>query len=92
MIVYGHNFCGQALMLARALKKNRVDHEWRDIYAGPPEWQEELKALARGHLSVPTVVFPDGNVMVEPWPDQVLEAAGMESTTLLTRLKRRFES
>ena len=57
MIVYGHHFCVQALQLARALKKNGVDHEWRDIMTGPPEWQEELKSLARGNLSVPTVVF-----------------------------------
>ena len=90
LIVYGHDFCIQAMMLARSLKKNNVDHEWRDIMAGPPEWQEELKSLARGNLSVPTVIFPDGAVMVEPYPDEVLDKMGIESTSVLKRLQERF--
>lgn len=90
LIVYGHNYCGQALMLARALKKNAVDHEWRDVMTGPPEWQEELKALANGNLSVPTVVFPDGAVLVEPWPEKVLKAAGIEKSSFLGKLRTRF--
>lgn len=90
MIVYAHNYCGQALMLARVLKKNAVDHEWRDVMTGPPEWQEELKALANGNLSVPTVVFPDGGVLVEPWPEQVLKAAGIEKSSVLGKLRDRL--
>lgn len=90
MIVYGHNFCMQAMMLARALKKYDVDHEWRDIMAGPPEWQSELKALARGNLSVPTVIFPDGQVMVEPYPDEVLQKMGVEQTSFLKRLQEKL--
>lgn len=90
MIVYGHNFCSQALMLGRALRKYEMDHEWRDIMAGPPEWQEELRSLARGNLSVPTVIFPDGAVMVEPYPDEVLRKMGVEPVSLLQRLQEKI--
>jgi hypothetical protein len=39
---------------------------------GNPDYKNELRLLARGYLSVPTVVFPDGEVMVEPNPKEVL--------------------
>ena len=91
LVVYGHNFCAQALVLARALNKNEVDHEWRDIMTGPPEWQAELKSLARGNLSVPTVIFPDGQVMVEPYPNEVMDKLGVESSSLLNRLQKRLQ-
>jgi hypothetical protein len=78
------------MVLARALKKSDVDHEWRDVTTGPPEWQEKLKSLARGNLSVPTVVFPDGEVWVEPTSKDVLKKIGVESSSALKRLQKRL--
>ena len=72
LIVYGHNFCGLARMLADALAEHHIEHEWRDVRDGEPRFRDELRQLARGYLSVPTVIFPDGTVMVEPWPEDVL--------------------
>ena len=89
MIVYGHKYCAQAVMLARTLAQYRIEHEWRDIREGDPIWKDELLALARGYLSVPTVVFPDGTVMVEPWPGQVLKKLGIEKPGFLDRLLNR---
>ncbi len=73
LIVYGHDYCGLARMLAEALAEHRIDHEWRDVMTGEPRFRDELRQLARGYLSVPTVIFPDGAVLVEPWPDDVLK-------------------
>lgn len=72
LIVYGRKSCGSARWLSEVLDENSVHYEWRDIALGEPRFQSELRALARGYLSVPTVVFGDGTVMVEPRPDQVL--------------------
>ncbi|MGB8645553.1 MAG: glutaredoxin domain-containing protein [Anaerolineae bacterium] len=72
LIVYGRHSCGRSHWLYQELENNHIDFEWRDIVMGEPRFKEELKALARGNLSVPTVIFPDGSVMVEPRPDQVL--------------------
>lgn len=77
LIVYGHDYCGLAMMLQRALEENAVEHEWRDVMNGDPLWKDEVKKLARGYLSVPTVIFPDGTVMVEPYPQAVLKKLGM---------------
>ncbi len=72
LIVYGHHACSLALKLEEVLNQRRVDFEWRDVHQGEPRFRDELRRLARGHLSVPTVVFPNGTVLVEPRPGDVL--------------------
>lgn len=72
IIVYGHNRSSQAGLLANILLERRIPHEWRDVVNGDPHYKDELLKLAHGHLLVPTVVFPDGTVMVEAWPDDAL--------------------
>jgi len=91
MVVYAHDYCGQAKSLAYVLEKHNIDHEWRDVLRGEPAWKEELKRLARGNLSVPTVVFPDGTVMVEPWPEEVLEHLGLKAPSLKDKLAGWFQ-
>ena len=87
LIVYGHAYCWQAALLADALREHQIDHDWRDVVEGDSVYRDELKKLARGYLSVPTVIFPDGTVMVEPLPDQVLDKIGL---TRAERLKRKI--
>ncbi len=72
LIVYGRRSCGSARWLSEVLDENSIEYEWRDVALGEPHFQNELRALANGNLSVPTVVFGDGTVMVEPRPDKVL--------------------
>ena len=71
LVIYGHDFCGQCWTLKSALDRQKVVYEWLDVLA-EPQHQDRLRQLARGYLSVPTVVFGDGTVMVEPWPGKVL--------------------
>ena len=78
LVVYGHNYCIQAKFLVAALDKHNVDYEWRDVMQDEPDYQDELRQLANGNLSVPTTVFPDGTVMVEPWPGKVLKKLGLK--------------
>jgi len=86
LIVYGHNHCPQAGWLKSVLRKNNVQYEWRDVMSGEPDYPDELRSLTGGYLSVPTVIFPDGTVMVEPWPGQVLKKLGLQSPGFFARL------
>ncbi len=79
LVVFGHDNCWQAYVLAQTLRDHGIEFEWRDVLTGDPQWREELKAMARGYLSVPTVVFPDGTYMVEPWPRKVLDKLGVNT-------------
>ena len=78
LIIYTHDYCPQDHFLARELADKDVEIEWRDVMNGNPAWQEELRAMARAYLSVPTVVFADGTELVERWPKQVLRKLGLE--------------
>ena len=73
LVVYGRESCSQSRMLRNLLDKEAVIYEWRDIVQGEEKYQDELRELAGGYLSVPTVVFPDGSVLVEPWPREVFK-------------------
>ncbi len=75
LIVYGHRSCAQANHLRRELERHGIPYEWRDVRDGDERHREELKELAGGFLSVPTVVFPDGEAMVEPRVQQVIRKA-----------------
>jgi len=72
LIVYGHAFCPDVFRLRRILEREGIAYEWRNIVGGDPRWTDELRLLAKGYLSVPTVVFPDGQVLVEPDPRELL--------------------
>ena len=72
LIIYRHRFSADAANLEGCLDQSGIPYEWHDIVDGDPDFKDELSLLARGHLSVPTVVFPDGEVMVEPNPKEVL--------------------
>jgi mycoredoxin len=73
VIIYGHRYCSQAKLLRNTLDQQQIDYEWRDIREADPIYQEELRDLANGNLSVPTVVLPNGMVLIEPLPGQVLK-------------------
>lgn len=85
LIIYGHRYCAQANLLRETLDQHRIHYEWRDIRTGDPIYQDELKELANGNLSVPTVILPSGTVLVEPLPRLVLKLV-KPSTGLFARI------
>ncbi len=87
LIVYGRQNCGQAVLLARYLRESGIEFEWRDILEGEPRFQAELRQLANGHLSVPTVIFPDGAVFVEQGPE-VVDRLGLRRLGFFERYGR----
>lgn len=92
LIVYGHNYCGMSRALVNVLKEKEIEYEWRDVREGPVEYQEQLKKLAHGCLSVPTVIFPDGSVLVEPAPYTVvnrLQQPPVRDESIMARILRR---
>ncbi|MGQ0605324.1 MAG: glutaredoxin family protein [Anaerolineales bacterium] len=87
LIVYGRQNCGQAVLLARCLRESGIEFEWRDILEGEPRFQAELRQLADGHLSVPTIIFPDGAVFVEQG-QEVMDRLGLRRPSFFERCGR----
>lgn len=63
--VYGTTWCGDCLRAKRLLDAQGVRYTWIDVDKHP-EAEEAVLRLNRGMRSVPTILFPDGSVLVEP--------------------------
>ncbi|HEU4325240.1 MAG TPA: glutaredoxin domain-containing protein [Roseiflexaceae bacterium] len=63
--VYGTNWCGDCKRAVRVLKEQQWPYTYIDI-----EQDDEARAYVQqvnnGMQSVPTIIFPDGSVLVEP--------------------------
>ena len=70
LVVYTTHTCGHCWSLKQWLKRESIGFREVEI-EDDPEAQRFIREAAGGFMSVPTVVFPDGRVLVEPSPAQV---------------------
>ena len=75
-------------MAKRVMEKAGVDYEEIDLDRDPSAVATVL-AINGGFRTVPTIVFPDGRVLVEPGRRELLEALGVaQEPTLLDRVAK----
>ncbi len=72
LIIYGTNWCGDCRRTQRFLQDNQVSYKFINIDQDKKGEQFVLSAN-RGMRSVPTIVFPDGSILVEPTNRQLAE-------------------
>jgi mycoredoxin len=65
IIVYGTSWCPDCRRAQRVLDLNKVPYTYVNIEENE-EAAELVVQINRGYRSVPTIVFPDGSVLVEP--------------------------
>ncbi len=68
--VYGTAWCGDCRRAKRVLDGKGVSYTWIDIDA-VPEAAAEVMRINGGMRSVPTILFPDGSILVEPSDSQL---------------------
>jgi len=75
IVFYGTSWCGDCWRASQVFKRLNVPYQYVDI-----DRDEDAAALVqrlnRGYRSVPTIVFPDGEVLVEPPNLQLLRKLG----------------
>ncbi len=65
IIMYGTIWCSDCHRSREFLDKQRIPYEWVDV-------EQDAKAMAyvtqvnQGQRRVPTILFPDGSILVEP--------------------------
>jgi glutaredoxin-like protein len=74
--IYGTNWCGDCRRTRRFLDYHKIPYEWIDIDQDKEAEQFVLKTN-RGMRSVPTILFPDGSVLVEPSNTKVAQKLGI---------------
>jgi len=70
IIVYGTKWCGDTIRALRIFKKYQIDYVWVDITRNS-EGAKIVEKINHGCRSVPTIIFPDQSILVEPSNDQL---------------------
>ncbi len=63
--VYGTTWCPDCIRAVRFLKGEKIDYDWIDI-TRDDEARQIVMDINDGNRSVPTMIFPDGDILVEP--------------------------
>lgn len=69
---YGTNWCPSSRRAKNLLTEKGIDFEWINIDEDPIG-REFVMAVNHGYRSVPTIVFPDGDILVEPSSSELLK-------------------
>ena len=65
IIMYGTTWCPDCSRAKRVLESNDVPYEWINIEQDAAA-RTRVQEINGGYMSVPTILFPDGSVLVEP--------------------------
>ncbi len=76
IIVYGTSWCPQTARAKLCLSECGSSFKWCDIEQDPVGCAF-VEKVNQGNRSVPTIVFPDGSILVEPSNGQLREKLGV---------------
>ena len=76
--VYGTEWCGDCKRAKKVLDERDITYNWTDIDKDP-KLMEYVKQLNNGKSIVPTIVFPDGSILVEPSNVQLIEKLELQT-------------
>lgn len=63
--IYGTSWCGDCKRALRILNQRKIEYDWFDI-GRDPQAEKLVKEKNHGNRSVPTIIFPDETILVEP--------------------------
>ena len=76
IVVYATRWCFDCKRSEKFLRRKRIDFRWVDIDKDPGG-REFVLEVNNGSRSVPTIVFPDGSILVEPSNDELATKLGI---------------
>ena len=74
--IYGTSWCGDTIRARSLFEKNKIEYKWIDIDQDI-EGRKLVESINHGNRSVPTIVFPDGAVLVEPSTSELAKKIGV---------------
>jgi glutaredoxin len=79
IVFYGTTWCPDSRRSQRFLDSHRVSYQWIDIDKDPEASAYVQRVNRRGYRSVPTILFPDGSILVEPSDAELARKLGLET-------------
>ena len=70
--VYGTRWCGDTRRVLRIMDERKVAYDWINIDQDKAA-EAFVKETNQGYRSVPTIVFPDESILVEPSNQKLIE-------------------
>jgi thioredoxin reductase (NADPH) len=77
--IYGTTWCPDCRRVKHFLGEHRIQYDWVDIEQDE-QAMAELERLNAGQRIVPTIVFPDGRMLVEPTNEELARKLGLQSS------------
>lgn len=68
--VYGADWCSDCKRSKRLLDSKNIEYMWVDVDNNEAALQT-VKSLNQGKRIIPTIVFPNGDILVEPTDSQL---------------------
>lgn len=68
--VYGTKWCGDCIRSKAFMDHNEVNYEWTDLDE-ESQYRKYIRSLNNGLERVPTIVFPDGTILIEPTDEEL---------------------
>lgn len=65
IVMYGTAWCYETKRARAVFDQNHIPYEYVDIDYDP-DARKYVETVNHGYRSVPTIVFPDGSMLVEP--------------------------
>ena len=75
--IYGTSWCGGSRRARLLFDRNNISYTWVDIELDDNA-AKYVESVNRGFRSVPTIVWPDGSLLVEPSEDQLAKKLGID--------------
>ena len=75
--MYGTTWCADCTRAKAFMDENGVDYDWTNVDV-ETEFIDYILEINNGERSVPTIVFPDGSVLVEPSNRQLADKLAIE--------------
>ena len=79
LLVYGASWCPDCRRAKEFLGRQRISYTWIDLESSPEE-TEVVEKINNGKRIIPTIVFPDGSILVEPSNDELADKLGISRT------------
>jgi glutaredoxin len=79
IIMYGTTWCGDTRRARRFFDEHSIPYRWIDIDQDMTA-RKYVEEINHGFRSVPTIIFPDGSMLVEPTTSQLAVKMGITTT------------
>jgi glutaredoxin len=77
--IYGTKWCGDCYLALKIIQAHKIEYEWIDIDKDP-QAEKFVIHTNHGFRSVPTIVFDDDTILVEPSRGDLIKKLSNRST------------